>query len=104
MLREASAKIPAAQPSGTSRNPIVHFVFAVRGAPVRALDTLDYAIATNWPYSTGYMMVWSPAFPEARKTERFKALMRKVGLVDYWRAKGWPNACHPVGTDDFACE
>ena len=49
-------------------------------------------------------MVWSPAFSEARKTERFKALMRKVGLVDYWRAKGWPDACHPVGMDDFACE
>ena len=22
----------------------------------------------------------------------------------YWRARGWPDHCHPVGTDDFACE
>jgi len=36
--------------------------------------------------------------------ERFKALVRKAGLVDYWRARGWPDVCHPVGADDFACE
>ena len=26
-----------------------------------------------------------------RKTERFKAYARKSGLVDYWRARGWPD-------------
>jgi hypothetical protein len=39
-----------------------------------------------------------------RKTERFKALMRKAGLVDYWKARGWPDLCHPTTGDDFACE
>jgi hypothetical protein len=38
-----------------------------------------------------------------RKTERFKAYVRKAGLVDYWRARGWPDLCRPVGTDDFVC-
>jgi hypothetical protein len=23
--------------------------------------------------------------------------MRKIGLVHYWRAKGWPPQCHPTG-------
>jgi hypothetical protein len=29
--------------------------------------------------------------------------VRKAGMVEYWRAKGWPDLCHPVGADDFAC-
>jgi hypothetical protein len=38
------------------------------------------------------------------KTERFKAYMRNTGLVDYWKARGWPDLCKPVGANDFACE
>jgi len=38
-----------------------------------------------------------------RKTERFKALMRNTGIAKYWKARGWPDRCHPVGADDFAC-
>jgi hypothetical protein len=29
---------------------------------------------------------------------------RKAGLVEYWRAKGWPEFCHPTIGDDFECE
>jgi hypothetical protein len=25
--------------------------------------------------------------------------MRKLGLVDYWRAKAWPQYRHPVGAN-----
>jgi hypothetical protein len=48
--------------------------------------------------------LWHPAYAEARKTERFKTFMRKVGIVDYWRARGWPEFCRPLGSDDFMCE
>jgi TolB-like protein/Tfp pilus assembly protein PilF len=47
--------------------------------------------------------IWFPAAAPARKSESFKAAARKAGLVEYWRARGWPDLCHPVGTDDFAC-
>jgi hypothetical protein len=30
--------------------------------------------------------------------------MRKAGLVDFWRACGWPEFCHPTGVDDFLCD
>jgi hypothetical protein len=30
--------------------------------------------------------------------------MRKSGFVEYWRAKGWPEFCHPVAADDFVCD
>ena len=48
--------------------------------------------------------VWHPAYAPVRKTERFKTLMKKAGLVDYWKVKGWPPQCHPTTENDFACE
>lgn len=47
--------------------------------------------------------VWAPAFADARSRPEFKALMREIGLVDYWRVHGWPDKCQPVGADDFEC-
>ena len=34
---------------------------------------------------------------------RAKVLLRKYGFEAYWREKGWPALCHPVGNDDFEC-
>ena len=48
--------------------------------------------------------LWAPSYAPVRKTERFKAFVRAAGMVDYWRAKGWPDLCHPIGADDFACD
>ena len=42
---------------------------------------------------------WHPSYAAVRKSERFKTLMRANGLVDYWRARGWPNLCPPQGAD-----
>ena len=39
-----------------------------------------------------------------RKLERVKVFVRKAGFVDYWRAKGWPESCHPTIGDDFVCD
>jgi hypothetical protein len=30
--------------------------------------------------------------------------MRKAGLVDFWRARGWPEFCHPTAAEDFVCD
>ena len=34
---------------------------------------------------------------------RAKQLLRDYGFEAYWREKGWPALCRPVGTDDFEC-
>jgi TolB-like protein/DNA-binding SARP family transcriptional activator/tetratricopeptide (TPR) repeat protein len=52
----------------------------------------------------GTAPVWHADFAPLRKTARFKVLMRKAGYVEYWRAKGWPEQCHPTTADDFECE
>ena len=47
--------------------------------------------------------VWWPMPSSVRKTERFKAFVRNAGFVDYWRVRGWPEFCRPIGADDFVC-
>jgi hypothetical protein len=47
---------------------------------------------------------WAPTYAAVRKTERFKQYIRDAGILTYWRAKGWPERCHPTTGDDFACE
>jgi TolB-like protein len=47
--------------------------------------------------------LWLPLMQDVRKLPAFKDLVRKLGLVDYWRAYGWSDFCHPVGEDDFVC-
>lgn len=48
-------------------------------------------------------ILWQPIMRDVRKLPGFKELVRTAGLVDYWRAYGWPDFCRPV-SDDFACE
>src|SRR5262249_3535786 len=85
----------------------MNFVFPFFGAPERILEfsersaQIGYVLATNALYN-----LWDPQ-PEMspmRKTERFKALLRKFGLPNYWRQRGWPDLCRAVGADDFVCD
>jgi len=34
---------------------------------------------------------------------RAKEMLTRCGFVAYWREKGWPSYCRPVGDDEFAC-
>ena len=34
---------------------------------------------------------------------RIKAQLKSLGFVDYWREKGWPATCRPLGDSDFEC-
>jgi hypothetical protein len=70
-------------------------IFAgVMEAPERSLE---------FGYNIGVSPLWLPVEAPVRKTERFKTYARKAGLVDHWRARGWPDLCHPTSGDDFQC-
>jgi tetratricopeptide (TPR) repeat protein len=108
--REASRLLrtaPAASPQGLPRIALgieLEFVYLYAGAPERALDNIERRADAGF-VSNGYVgLVWHPAYAAVRKTERFKTIIRKVGNVDYWRAKGWPEQCHPTTGDDFVCD
>lgn len=47
--------------------------------------------------------LWQPLMHEVRTLPAFKNVVRELGLVDYWRAYGWPDFCHPIDGEDFAC-
>jgi len=80
------------------------FVYAHVGALDRMMEPLERDLEIHRMASYGLLLLWSPQYAPLRKTERFKAYARKAGLVDYWRARGWPDLCRPVGADDFTCD
>jgi serine/threonine-protein kinase len=45
---------------------------------------------------------WAHVFRDMRRLPRFKEIVRAEGLVEYWRAAGWPDLCRPTG-DNFEC-
>jgi hypothetical protein len=83
-------------------NSELNFVYAYAGTPERMLDWPEKALKDGDYRPLLYL--WWPTPPAVRKTERFKALVRKAGLVDYWRARGWPDLCRAQGADDFTCD
>jgi len=46
---------------------------------------------------------WFHSTPAVRRDPRFVELMHRVGLVDFWRQRGWPDLCRPVG-DTVECQ
>jgi TolB-like protein len=80
----------------------LNFVYAYVGAEDRLLDFAERSYEAGVFGEVRYL--FNPVYSPARKTERFKTLVRNVGLVDYWKARGWPDMCHPTAGDDFECE
>ena len=103
LLRSAPTQLPSPQSLPKFAAPQLQFVYLYVGAASRALEYPEAEIANGY-LSTATDVIWYPAAAPLRKTERFKAFMRKAGFLDYWRARGWPDLCHPVGADDFACK
>jgi tetratricopeptide (TPR) repeat protein len=101
MMRSAPAK--AAAPDSLPLLPgNLGFVYLFIGADGRALDFIEREMAVGY-FGGIFRDPWAPPSAALRKIERFKSFVRKARLVDYWRARGWPQYCHPIGTDDFAC-
>jgi tetratricopeptide (TPR) repeat protein len=77
------------------------FVYVALGDPERLLDWPEKAMRDGDYRPSGFL--WWPTPANVRKTERFKTLVRNAGLLEYWRARGWPDLCRPVGANDFVC-
>jgi hypothetical protein len=102
LLQMAPTKVSA--PEALPRLPTsLEFVYLYVGAPHRAIDNYARRAEVGFFGSNSMAFVWHPSYAPVRKTERFKGLMRNAGLVEYWRVKGWPDLCRPVGADDFVC-
>jgi adenylate cyclase len=104
LLRSAPAKAdPHTLPDLDPRGALT-FVYAYVGAPERVIAPYEQELKIGYVGPGDNVYLWTPALTSVRKTARFKSYMRAVGMVDYWRKNGWPDLCHPVGADDFACD
>jgi TolB-like protein len=50
------------------------------------------------------IVAWDRYPPAWRNSPGMKHKLRAMGVVAYWRAKGFPKQCHAVGADDFRCD
>jgi TolB-like protein/Tfp pilus assembly protein PilF len=102
LLRTAPAQDNSRQAIPLGR---LGFVYLYVGAPDRALDAYEDLAEAGYPdIRNAPSALWTASYAPVRKTERFKTYVRKAGMVDYWRTRGWPDLCHPTGTDDFVCD
>jgi TolB-like protein/DNA-binding SARP family transcriptional activator len=102
-LRAAPAK---ARASGEfPRLGRVDWVFLHVGAPEQSLEIYESEVGTGLAGGQGdsFGYLWHPSFAGVRHSIRFKTLMKNAGMVDYWRQRGWPDFCRPLGGSDFTC-
>jgi hypothetical protein len=101
LLRGAPS--PATLPQEVNDLGELDFVYAYVGAPERALDFEERNVNAGRVSALGSAVFFHPSFAEVRKSPKFKSYLVKTGLVEYWRAKGWPDQCRPTTGDDFEC-
>ena len=100
LLRMAPAKI--ASPQSVKNLGALNYIYLYVGAPEQVLRYYEITIEAGW-INFAHRLLPHPSYGPARATERYKAYARKTGVVDYWRAKGWPAFCRPTAGDDFEC-
>jgi tetratricopeptide (TPR) repeat protein len=108
-LLEKAAKLLDTAPAQMSPDSLpglgsLSFAFLHVGAPERVLEYYEDEVKGGYFQPISATWFWHPSYAVVRKTERFKRLARDLGMVEYWRARGWPQWCHPAGANDFACE
>lgn len=100
-LLRLAPNAPDAQTSPTLID--LDWVYLHVGAPERALEDYERQAAVGHFNAGRVSRIWHPSYALARKTERFKNIVRHLGLPEFWRARGWPDLCHPTTGDDFEC-
>jgi TolB-like protein len=99
-----SAPTPVSAPQDLPRFGVLEYVYVYVGAPGRALELLEDGAEEGFLVTPLVYPLWHRDYRDVRKLERFKTFLHRSGLIEYWRAKGWPSFCRPTSGDDFICE
>jgi TolB-like protein len=98
-----SAPAKAAAPAALPRVGSMSFAYMHVGAPERVLEFYEDEVRAGYFQPISATWFWHTTYAAVRKTDRFKKVVSDLGLVDYWRARGWPAQCQPLGASDFTC-
>jgi cytochrome c-type biogenesis protein CcmH/NrfG len=101
LLRSAPTKVDLSQNLTVADD---RYFYSFVGAPELSLDFPERFVAIDFAFRPAMSFLWDPVNASLRKTERYRSLLQSAGLVSYWRARGWPEICRPLGTNDFVCE
>jgi TolB-like protein/Tfp pilus assembly protein PilF len=66
-----------------------------------ALDAWDAGFRSQYFFDIAF--IWFPVFRPLYNELRFKELLNKTKLPEYWREAGWGDFCHAKNADDFDC-
>jgi TolB-like protein len=102
ILESAPAK--SAAPAALPRIGNLSFAYMHVGAPERVLEFYEDEVSAGYFQPISASWFWHPTYAAVRTTGRFRKVATDLGLVEYWRARGWPAQCHPTGANDFACD
>jgi TolB-like protein len=75
---------------------------ALRPDAALFLDIFENEAARHIRYALFSALGEPVAYP-LFKDPRSKDALKRYGFVAYWREKGWPALCRPLGSDDFEC-
>ena len=90
-----------------ANDPWVPTLWFELGEPERSFDVFEQG---HIGLSDAYLnWLWQPEdwSVKARTHPAFQGFAKRIGLVDYWKKYGWPDACKPRpqdGDDAFVCE
>jgi TolB-like protein len=96
------ANAPGARQTLPPRLGNLSFFHFYIGVPEQAFEFYEEQVQSN--FRNVIAAAWHPSYAPLRKTQRFKTLVTNLGFTDYWRARGWPDLCRPVGAEDFVCD
>ncbi len=104
VLREANPDAATVQAAFKAvPRPEIPIFLVARSDTSALLDYLDHAGPMDQTYLYIYLGYSRPPGLKMLQDPRIKARLKAYGFVRYWREKGWPAACRPVGDSDFEC-
>ncbi len=88
---------------GATRDAGLVLCLADAGEADRAARLVSADVANDWSAAQVFFRN-SEAGTALRRTTAFRQTLQDLGLLDYYRANGWPDLCHAKGEDDFECD
>jgi TolB-like protein len=88
--------------AGARTGDAIHFIVARGNADLYDAE-LERSGATMQGYYFSYLNDSVRQGHALLRAPQVKSNLVRYGFVDYWREKGWPEACRPLGREDFEC-